>query len=107
MLILHPNQNDMLKRLPHNCPSCSSPLNVKSLVCGNCATEVTGEFDLPLLARLNADDQVFIIAFVKCSGSLKVMAEKMKLSYPTVRNMLDDLITRMDEIEKPQKSPKK
>jgi hypothetical protein len=97
---------DMLKKLPHLCPSCSSPLNVKSLSCGNCNTEVTGEFELPPLARLEPDDRQFIVDFVKSSGSLKLMAEKMKLSYPTVRNMLDEVIARLNEIEKPLKSSK-
>ena len=40
----------MLKKLPHVCPSCASPLRVKSLICGNCSTEVTGEFELQLWA---------------------------------------------------------
>ena len=97
---------NMLKKLPHLCPSCSSPLSVKSLVCGNCTTEVTGEFELPPLARLEPDDRQFIIDFVKSSGSLKLMAEKMKLSYPTVRNMLDEIIARLNQLEKPQKSSK-
>lgn len=97
----------MLKKLPHVCPSCSSPLRVKSLVCGNCATEVSGEFELPLLASLPSGDQNFILDFVKSSGSLKLMAEKLKLSYPTVRNMLDDIIKRMEHNEKSSNSTKK
>ena len=96
----------MLKKLPHLCPSCSSPLSVKSLSCGNCQTEVTGEFELPPLARLESYDRQFITDFVKSSGSLKLMAEKMKLSYPTVRNMLDEVIARLDEMDKPLKLPK-
>lgn len=96
----------MLKKLPHLCPSCSSPLFVKSLSCGNCKTEVSGEFKLPPLARLEPDDRQFITDFVKSSGSLKLMAEKMKLSYPTVRNMLDEIISRLTEIEKPLKPSK-
>lgn len=96
----------MLKKLPHICPACSSPLHVKSLSCGNCNTDVTGEFELPPLARLEPNDRLFITDFVKSSGSLKLMAEKMKLSYPTVRNMLDDIISRLNEIEKPSKSSK-
>jgi hypothetical protein len=96
----------MFKKLPHLCPSCSSPLYVKSLSCGNCKTEVTGEFELPPLARLESADREFITAFVKNSGSLKLMAEKMKLSYPTVRNMLDDIIARLNEIEKTTKNSK-
>jgi len=91
----------MLKKLPHLCPSCSSPLNVTALSCGNCNTEVRGEFELPPLARLEPDDRIFIVDFVKSSGSLKLMAEKMKLSYPTVRNMLDDVIARLNKVENP------
>lgn len=97
----------MLKKLPHVCPSCSSPLRVKSLICGNCATEVSGEFELPLLASLPPDDQNFILDFVKSSGSLKLMAEKLKLSYPTVRNILDDIIKRIEHNEKSSNSTKK
>lgn len=89
----------MLNKLPHLCPSCASPLQVKSLLCGQCQTEVTGAFELPPLARLETADRQFITAFVKSSGSLKLMAEKMKLSYPTVRNMLDDVIARLNKIE--------
>ena len=96
----------MLNKLPHLCPSCSSPLNVKSLSCAHCKTEVTGEFELPTLARLETDDRIFITEFVKSSGSLKLMAEKMKLSYPTVRNMLDDIISRLNNIETTSKIPK-
>ena len=97
----------MLKKLPHVCPSCSSPLRVKSLICGHCATEVSGEFELPVLASIPLDDQQFILSFVKNSGSLKLMAEKLKLSYPTVRNMLDDIINRIEQNEKTSNSLKK
>ena len=90
----------MSKRLPHICPSCSSPLNVKSLICVSCETEVSGNYNLPLLASLSDDDQVFITNFVKCSGSLKVMAQDLGLSYPTVRNMLDDVILKINTIQK-------
>ena len=94
----------MLNKLPHLCPSCSSPLHVISLCCDHCNTEVKGEFELPPLARLEPNDRTFITEFVKSSGSLKLMAEKMKLSYPTVRNMLDDIISRLNEIEKPHQN---
>lgn len=90
----------MQKKLPHICPSCSSELNVQSLVCGNCETTVSGEFGLPLLARFTPEEQTFIIDFVKSSGSLKVMAQKLNLSYPSVRNLLDDLIVKLENNEK-------
>lgn len=94
----------MQKNLPHICPSCSSTLKVKSLVCEKCATEVTGIFNLPLLASLTQQEQDFIVAFVKSSGSLKIMAQQLGLSYPTVRNLLDDIILKIETSEKNQKT---
>ena len=82
--------------LPCICPSCQSHLKVKSLKCENCQTEVTGLYELPALARLSLDDQQFILQFVKYSGSLKDMAKYLNLSYPTVRNLLDDIIGRIE-----------
>ncbi|MFR2062807.1 MAG: DUF2089 family protein [Alistipes sp.] len=41
----------------------------------------------------------FILDFVKSSGSLKEMARKLGLSYPTVRNRLDDIIAQIQTIE--------
>jgi len=56
---------------------------------------VSGLYDLPVLARLSPNDQQFVLQFVKCSGSLKDMAKYLNLSYPTVRNMLDDIIEKI------------
>jgi len=86
--------------LPCICPSCRSVLKVKSLKCAHCETEVSGLYELPLLARLSPDKQDFIIRFVQSSGSLKDMAKHLGLSYPTVRNMLDELIGELEKIEK-------
>lgn len=83
-------------KLPCRCPSCDSQLKVKSLKCENCDTEVFGLFELPVLTRLSIDDQEFILKFVKNSGSLKDMAKDLNLSYPTVRNLLDELIKKLN-----------
>jgi len=85
--------------LPYLCPGCQSQLKVKSLSCNQCGTEVIGRYDLPPLACLPQDDQAFVLNFVKCSGSLKEMAKQLGLSYPTVRNMLDDIIERLKKEE--------
>jgi hypothetical protein len=93
----------MNKKLPLKCPSCENPLFVKQMICENCQTEVTGIFSFPLIMKFSIEDQVFIIDFVKASGSLKVMAQQMKLSYPTVRNRLDEIISRIQDLEKNEK----
>ena len=86
---------EVRKRLPLQCPACDSPLRVGRLFCGQCDTEVCGNFELPLLARLTEKEQQFIVDFIKSSGSLKDMAKSMGVSYPTVRNVLDDLIDKV------------
>lgn len=86
--------------LPCNCPSCQNQLKVKSLLCEDCGTEVHGLYELPILARMSVDDQSFILKFVKNSGSLKDMAKELNLSYPTVRNLLDDIINKIKSYEK-------
>jgi hypothetical protein len=84
-----------LSKLPIMCPSCSSGLNVSQLTCPSCSTHVSGTFSLPALVRLPEDDQAFILQFFLTSGSLKEMASRLGISYPTVRNRLDDLIAKL------------
>jgi hypothetical protein len=52
---------------------------------------VEGEFELPALARLSAEDQVFVAAFVKSHGSIKEMERLFGVSYPTIKNRLNRL----------------
>lgn len=85
----------MIKRFPVRCPSCDHPLEVKRLGCVHCGTEVEGRYPLPELTALSSEDQAFVCEFVKASGSLKEMASIMKISYPTVRNRLDDVISKL------------
>lgn len=90
----------MQKQLPLICPSCQHSLAVKSLICEQCSTTIEGLFTLPVITKLGIEDQQFVLNFVKSSGSLKEMAKQLGLSYPTVRNMLDDLIQKIEQIEK-------
>lgn len=87
------------KRLPLQCPACEAPLKVGRLFCEECNTEVCGSFELPLLARLTEKEQQFVLDFVKSSGSLKDMAKNIGVSYPTVRNILDDLIDKLTKMD--------
>ena len=89
-----------MKSLPITCPSCSGKLAVKRLHCEKCETEVEGLYSLPVLASLSQDDQEFILAFIKTSGSLKEMAHIFGVSYPTVRNRLDDVIVKLKQDRK-------
>jgi len=95
-----------MKKLPTECPSCHSRLDVSRLVCNACHTHIEGAFQLPVLASLRPEDQEFIIQFVLNDGSLKEMAKLSGVSYPTVRNLLDDLIGRLKALQSKKESSK-
>ena len=52
---------------------------------------IEGSFELPPLAQLATDDQVFIGAFVRSHGSIKEMERLFGVSYPTIKNRLNRL----------------
>lgn len=86
-------------KLPTICPSCEHDLTVAQLRCVNCETSVNGNFALPLFLQLSAKEQQFILDFFLSSGSLKEMAAQQGISYPTVRNQLDDMIQRIKDLK--------
>lgn len=84
-----------MKRMPTSCPSCNGTLSVKRLRCEACETEVEGLYPLPALAALAPDEQEFLLEFIITSGSLKEMASILNVSYPTVRNRLDEIVDKL------------
>lgn len=50
---------------------------------------IEGEFELPQLAQLDVEDQIFITAFVRCHGSIKEMERIFGVSYPTIKSRLN------------------
>ena len=86
-------------KLPIHCPSCESSLTVSQLTCTHCTTVVSGNYALPLLLQITEEEQNFILQFFMTSGSLKEMATLMGNSYPTVRNKLDDIIQKVNQLK--------
>ena len=60
---------------------------------------IEGPFDLPPLAQLSADDQVFVAAFVQCHGSIKQMERYFGVSYPTIKNRLNKIGAQLPLME--------
>ena len=46
---------------------------------------IDGSFELPYLARLSTEDQIFIAAFIGCHGSIKEMERLIEISYPRLK----------------------
>jgi hypothetical protein len=57
---------------------------------------IEGSFELPPLAQLSIEDQVFVAAFVKSHGSIKEMERLFGVSYPTIKSRLNRLSTALD-----------
>lgn len=87
------------KRLPKVCPSCNNVLRVHTMHCAGCGTKIEGDYPLPVLMRLSDEDLQFVEDFILCGGSLKEIASKMGMSYPTVRNRLDDVIATISKMK--------
>ena len=60
---------------------------------------IHGSFELPPLARLPAEDQVFIMVFVRSHGSIKEMERTFGISYPTVKNRLNRITAQLELVE--------
>ena len=60
---------------------------------------IEGSFELPDLARLGADDQVFVTAFVRAHGSIKEMEQIFGVSYPTIKSRLNRIASALQFVE--------
>jgi len=66
---------------------------------------IEGRFELPPLARLTAEDQIFVAAFVRCHGSIKQMEKLFGVSYPTIKNRLNRIGAQLPFAEVEEASP--
>ncbi|HLD74169.1 MAG TPA: DUF2089 domain-containing protein [Bdellovibrionota bacterium] len=82
----------MNQKLIHQCPSCQGEINISQLECGECHVKITGAFKLNPLFKLSPEDQDFALIFLKNRGNIKAVEEELGISYPTVRNKLNQLI---------------
>jgi hypothetical protein len=62
------------------------------MVCRNCGTAVEGRFSLGRLFELTPDQRHFVEVFIRCEGKIGRVEEELDLSYPTVRNRLEEVI---------------
>ena len=60
---------------------------------------VEGAFELPRLAQLSAEDQVFVAAFVRSHGSIKEMEQVFGVSYPTIKARLNRIAGSLEFVE--------
>jgi len=60
---------------------------------------IEGEFEVPPLARLTYEDQVFVSEFVRSHGSIKDMEKAFGVSYPTIKNRLNRIAGQLSLVQ--------
>lgn len=68
---------------------------------------IEGSFSPPPLAKLTAEDQLFVTAFVRSHGSIKEMEALFGISYPTVKNRLNAISAELPFVDVNPPSPGK
>jgi len=66
---------------------------------------IEGEFDLPALAKLSYEDQVFVAQFIRTHGSIKEMEQAFGISYPTVKARLNRLSEKLPLVQTTPQTP--
>ena len=75
------------------------PITVERVRLSASGIAIEGDFDLPQLARLSVEDQVFVTAFVRSHGSIKEMESVFGVSYPTIKARLNRIAGSLEFVE--------
>ena len=80
------------------CPVCSGSLNVTAVACACCQIEIKGSFSPHWLTGLDRDQLDFLLTFVRCRGVIRDIEALLGVSYPTVRNRVDQLVDAVERL---------
>lgn len=80
---------------PGKCPVCGHGFKVTELKCDGCGAVLRGDFSPCAFCTLDKEQLAFLTAFLSCRGSLKDMEKALGISYPTIKNRLESLITAL------------
>ena len=89
-----------MQRLFNQCPACGGHLIITECKCPACRLQMRGEFQSGQLSTLSDDQLTFIKVFMSARGNLTEVERVLGISYPTIRNKLDEInnvLNRTDE----------
>lgn len=73
------------------CPACGGQLNITECQCSQCQLQMRGEFRQGEFLNLSDDQLTFIHVFLSARGNLSEVERILGVSYPTIRNKLDEI----------------
>ncbi len=94
-----------MRKILEECPGCGAPVMVTALHCTRCQVGVTGEFAPCDFCRLSDEQSTFLRLFVERRGNLSETEKALGISYPTVRNKLEEIIRLMQQPAAPSPAP--
>lgn len=92
----------MAREVLGKCPVCGSATEVTRISCNDCGTTIEGHFALCKFCKLTSEQKAFMEAFIKCRGNIKEVEKELGISYPTVKNKLEDLVSALGYKTEPQ-----
>src|SRR6185312_13187162 len=90
-----------MRKILEECPACAGSLHITGLRCNQCRMEMRGGFEPCAFCRLTAEQSTFLLLFVERRGNLSEMEKALGISYPTVRNKLEEIIRLLRRPETP------
>ena len=89
-----------MQKMFSQCPACGGQLVITECKCSACQMQMRGEFQSGQLSNLSDDEITFIKVFLTARGNLTEVERVLGISYPTIRNKLDEInsiLNRTDE----------
>jgi hypothetical protein len=84
-------QEEIMQKLFNQCPACGGQLLITECQCTKCRLQMRGNFQPRPLASLSDDELTFIRVFLSARGNLSEVERVLGISYPTIRNKLDEI----------------
>ncbi|NSW51877.1 MAG: DUF2089 domain-containing protein [Anaerolineae bacterium] len=87
-----------MQKLTNHCPYCeNSEMIIREIECPGCGVRIQGAFQMPdsPFENLTQEQVLFMLNYIRCEGRFNRLEEELNLSYPTLRNRLNDLIVAL------------
>lgn len=81
-----------MNKIPLRCPACDTGMRITELTCPSCDTRVQGHFSLSPIVQLSPAQLNFVEVFLRCRGNIREVERELRISYPTVRARLDEIV---------------
>ncbi len=92
----------MIPEMKCQCPICGGETHVRRFQCTECNTAIEGEFVLNKFSKLSEEQLRTVELFLLHRGNMKEMEKSLGISYPTVRNKLEEIVETLGHTSKKQ-----